>query len=254
MNGEGPIETVSRFTGLANDYDRFRPTYPPEAIAAILDRLPIRPTVVDVGAGTGISTRALAAGGAHAIAIEPNDEMRAIAIASGIDARPGTATATGLTDRCAEAVTAFQAFHWFAHPEALDEFHRILRAAGRIAFVWNERDTSDRFTAEYARLEREHCASAGVAAIDFPDERASELLSAHRFENIRRLAFPNPQRLDVEGVLGRMRSTSYAPKAPGALAVLLDALRATHADHADSGGFVTFAYRTDVTLAEARPA
>jgi SAM-dependent methyltransferase len=247
------LPTAARFRGLAETYDRYRPTYPAAALAAILDGLPIRPTIIDVGAGTGISTRALTAAGAHAIAIEPSDEMRAIAVERGVDARPGSATATGLSERCAEAVACFQAFHWFASAESLAEFRRILRPAGRLALVWNERDTSDDFTAEYAALERFHFNSDGKAAIEFPDELAEILLAENGFGNIQRLRFANEQRLDAEGVAGRMRSSSNAPRIPSELDPLLAGLRAAHARYAAPDGFVTFRYHTDVTLAELDP-
>jgi SAM-dependent methyltransferase len=247
------LPTAARFCGLAAIYDRYRPRYPAAAIAAILEGLPIRPTIVDVGAGTGISTRALTSAGAHAIAIEPNEEMRALALELGVDARPGTAVATGLSDRCTEAVTAFQAFHWFAGPEALAEFRRILRPAGRVALVWNERDTRDPFTQEYAALERRYCDSGGSAAIDFPDDRAATLLAASGFGNLRRFSFPNGQRMQLDDVIGRMQSTSYSPKPGAARDAFAAELHRAHARHSLPDGSVTFAYRTDVTLAELEP-
>ncbi|MBD5654441.1 MAG: class I SAM-dependent methyltransferase [Candidatus Eremiobacteraeota bacterium] len=253
MNEPAGAPNAARFDGLAATYERFRPSYPADAIAAILADLPIGPTVVDVGAGTGISTRALVAAGAHAIAIEPNDEMRAIARECGVDARPGTATATGLSDRCAEAVACFQAFHWFATPEALAEFGRILRPSGRVALVWNERDTTDPFTADYAAIERRRCGSDGRAAIDCPDILIETLLVENGFAGLRRATFANEQRMDADAVIGRMRSSSYAPREAAVLDLLVAELRAAHELHAASDGFVTFRYRTEVTLAELGP-
>jgi hypothetical protein len=50
-------DTVERFSDRAADYIRYRPTYPDEAVHAILDGLgpPDRLVAADVGAGTGIS-------------------------------------------------------------------------------------------------------------------------------------------------------------------------------------------------------
>ena len=49
-------DTVERFNDRAADYIRYRPTYPAEAVGAILDGLgqPERLVAADVGAGTGI--------------------------------------------------------------------------------------------------------------------------------------------------------------------------------------------------------
>ena len=67
------------FELVADVYERARPGYPPEAVAWIADRLDLREgrTVLDLGAGTGKLTRALLTTGAHVIAVEPGDEMRA---------------------------------------------------------------------------------------------------------------------------------------------------------------------------------
>ena len=58
-------DPTSNFTGLADTYASARPGYPAEAIAYILDALPSRPEVADVGCGTGISTRLLIEQGAR---------------------------------------------------------------------------------------------------------------------------------------------------------------------------------------------
>src|SRR5271166_122742 len=78
------------FTGLAGDYAKFRPGYAPQVATAILSyvgRSVAAIDAVDVGAGTGIWTRMLAARGLHSVvAVEPNDEMRS----QGIDYSRGT--------------------------------------------------------------------------------------------------------------------------------------------------------------------
>src|SRR6266536_3800127 len=69
---------VGRFSGLAGDYAAHRPVYPEEAIDFVIARAGLGPSslVVDVGAGTGISSRLFARRGLHVVGIEPNDEMR----------------------------------------------------------------------------------------------------------------------------------------------------------------------------------
>src|SRR5271170_8156537 len=68
------------FDSLAGDYAQYRPGYAPSVVPAVLSLLG-RPAsevdAVDVGAGTGIWTRMLAAQNLHSItAVEPSDEMR----------------------------------------------------------------------------------------------------------------------------------------------------------------------------------
>src|SRR5262245_64740947 len=69
-------EQARSFDRAAEEYERGRPSWPPE----VLDRFPVADdaTVLDLGAGTGKLTRVLAARYAHVIALEPLAEMRAI--------------------------------------------------------------------------------------------------------------------------------------------------------------------------------
>jgi len=248
------LATVARFRGLAEAYERYRPDYPPGAIAAVLAGVATPADVADVGAGTGISTRALARAGARAVAIEPSSEMRAIARARGCDARDGSATATGLIDASVDAVSAFQAFHWFATPDALAEFARILRRPGRLAIVWNERALDDPFTAAFRALAQQHGEAAMMAGIDFDEARLEPLLRAAGFVQFRLQTFANAQRVDRESLLGRMRSTSYAPRAGDALDRLIADFAALHARFASPGGTVEIRYKTEVFLADLRTA
>ena len=78
------------FARSADAYEEGRPAYPPAA----LDPLALVPgmAVLDLAAGTGKLTRALAAGGATVIAVEPVAEMRA-ALPDSVTALDGTAEA-----------------------------------------------------------------------------------------------------------------------------------------------------------------
>jgi SAM-dependent methyltransferase len=242
-------QSVRRFSGLADVYDRYRPRYPAVAIAAVLDSLPAHPAAVDIGAGTGISTRALAEAGARTIAIEPNADMRAFAVASGLDARPGTATATGLPGGCADLVTSFQAFHWFANSEALAEFRRLLRPGGRVALVWNERDKADPFSRDFRELEKRFGEAAMLAGIHFNDDDLKPLLHAAGFAP-RLQRFEHRQVIDRDELIGRVRSTSYAPRSGPLLEQMIDALRELHATYADAAGNVVLRYQTEVILGD----
>jgi ubiquinone/menaquinone biosynthesis C-methylase UbiE len=132
---------------LAGDYARFRPGYAPHVATAILryvGRDAASIDAADVGAGTGIWTRMLAARGLHSVvAVEPNDDMRGQGIetsrGTGIVWHKGSAEATGLPDGSVDLVTMASSLHWADFDKACDEFHRILRPGGVFAALWNPR-------------------------------------------------------------------------------------------------------------------
>lgn len=239
---------TERFSDRADDYRRYRPTYPEAAIDAVLAGLgdPLGLVVADVGAGTGISARQLAARGVRVLAVEPNAAMRASAEP---DPRvtwvAGRAEATGLPDAGADLVVCAQSFHWFESSAALAEFRRILRPAGRLALMWNERDESDPATAEYstqvARASNGHPATRRHSA-------PQPLLASSGFPRVQTLALRHEQALNADGLVGRAESASYAPKVGPARDCMVAALRAMHATYADADGHVTLVYRTDVYL------
>jgi ubiquinone/menaquinone biosynthesis C-methylase UbiE len=171
MHDPNKLNPTGRFTGLAGLYARCRPDYPPAAVQYILSHCRLTPgrVLVDVGSGTGISARLLAAHGLRVLGIEPNADMRLQAEAEpweGPAPAPtycdGRAEATGLPDAQADAVLSAQAFHWFAAEPALREFHRILRPGGWVALMWNERDGSDPCTASYGAVIRTFQDAAAV--------------------------------------------------------------------------------------------
>lgn len=135
------------FTGLAGDYSRHRPDYCPSVLSGLLGLIgkPVSAIdFVDVGAGTGIWTRMVAARGVRsAVAVEPNADMRAHGEADGSGApirwRAGAAEATGLDDAGCDWLTMASSFHWTDFDEATREFHRVLRPGGRFTALWNPR-------------------------------------------------------------------------------------------------------------------
>ena len=166
------LDPTGRFSGLADIYARHRPSYPAAAVDYILAHCGLDPgaLLVDVGSGTGISARQFAERGLRVIGIEPNADMRAVAQAEpGPPGNPmptyrdGKAEATGLADQSADAVLAAQAFHWFDPGSTLAEFQRILRPGGWVVLMWNERDETDPFTAEYGTIVR---GPAGAATVE----------------------------------------------------------------------------------------
>jgi SAM-dependent methyltransferase len=249
------LDPLRRFADRAHDYARWRPGYPSEAIDAILDGWdhPEPCRIADVGAGTGISSRALALAGALVHAVEPNESMRSMGRAAGGDGVEwidATGEGTGLGDHAVDAVTCFQAFHWLDADQALTEFVRILDPASplrRVALVWNEHDEAQPIMRGYQAILKQFAVDRPLSRWARPD--VVPLSDAPGFANYRLLRFPNEQRLDERGLLGRAMSASYLPREGGVRAELENALRGLFQAH-ETGGQVRLAYVTAVHLAE----
>ncbi|BAY76242.1 hypothetical protein NIES25_26910 [Nostoc linckia NIES-25] len=245
------LNPLNRFSDRAEDYVKYRPSYPADAIDIILEGLDKNSQIIvaDIGAGTGISSRLLAERGVNVIAIEPNAAMREAAEPHAlVDFRDGTAEFTKLPDRSVDLVTCFQAFHWFNPEATLLEFHRILKPSGRLAIVWNNRDKEDALTAEYSRIVREasdnHPAESRMQSVE-------PLLATTHFINIREYKFTYRQQLDLTGLIGRAKSVSYLPNEVLANNKFIDNFQELYQRFSDENGFVYLVYRTSVHLAEA---
>ncbi len=247
------------FTGCAGIYDLHRQDYPAAAIDAILDGLARPVRLADVGCGTGLATRNLAARGADVVGVEPNDAMRRRAAAhpvpdggGSIRYVAGTAEATGLPGDSVDAVVCSQSFHWFDPELAPQEFHRILRPGGRLALTWKRvadgnpllegyREIMDRARA----LAKSHGRPLRWASVD--DLKASPLFTG--FREVRVDAIYD---YDLEGFLGRSGSASYFPASGAAYEALLDDLRALFERH-QSDRRVELEGVTEVFLLDATP-
>jgi SAM-dependent methyltransferase len=128
------------FGAVAADYDRVRPSPAAEALEWLLPER--RDLVVDVGAGTGLFSRALANQGARVVAVEPDDRMRAVLQQNspGIEAIAGSGEAIPLPDASADGVFFSSAWHWMDPDKAIPEVARVLRDGGRFGVIWTSRD------------------------------------------------------------------------------------------------------------------
>jgi SAM-dependent methyltransferase len=194
----------------SNAYERGRPSYPEDAVDALVRELSIVPgrVVLDLAAGTGKLTRLLAPTAASIIAVEPVAAMRARLQLEAPTARAleGTAEAIPLDTSSVDAVVVAQAFHWFDGPRALREIHRILRPNGRLALIWNARDESVPWVRDVSELVHRHAGDAPSYRTGLW-RRAFEATTA--FSPLRELGFVHTQSLDEQGLRDRFGSISY---------------------------------------------
>lgn len=127
------------FGAIADDYDRLRPAPPLEAVEWLLPAR--RDVVVDLGAGTGLLSRAVEPLARHVIAVEPDGRMREVLAerSAGVDAVAGRGEAIPMPDASADAVLVSSAWHWMDPGLAVPEIARVLRDDGRFGVIWTGR-------------------------------------------------------------------------------------------------------------------
>ena len=218
------------FGRIAAEYDDVRPEYAAEALARaeeVLD-LGADSRVVDLAAGSGKLTRALARRYAEVVAVEPNDEMRGVLAQRSADIRvlAGTAERMPLPDASADAVFVGDAFHWFDGAAAVDELARVVRPHGGVALLWNHwwSDGDDRtnnsldppLPAEAQALFDEVYVRSGRAAARA--QMADPLLAfaAGRFEPLVEEAFPRTEQLSRREVVDLFTTVSSVASLPPA--------------------------------------
>ncbi|HEX4884023.1 MAG TPA: AMP-binding protein, partial [Casimicrobiaceae bacterium] len=243
---------MDAFDGRADDYARHRFDYAPEAIDAIvaiagLDRSSV---IADLGAGTGMLSRHFAERAMRVYAVEPNDDMRALAVArhpslGTLHVIAGSAHATGLPDASVDVVTAGRAIQWFDPVPSQAEIRRILRPGGWLVVV--RTPVTDAYSLSVLEGVRAICTTR--AATSGRHQRAeADALAYFGSDNCIRLTFPQTRRETWPQFLGRLQSLSYAPRAedPEHAAFVQRARELFEAAAVD--GAMTVAYATQVLM------
>ncbi len=242
------------FAAGVDAYERTRPTYPSDAVQAIVETLGLAPdrTLLELGAGTGKLTRLVVPAGARILALEPVEAMRAklLDVVPGVELVGGTAEAIALPDASVDAVVVAQAFHWFDAVRALSEIHRVLRSAGRVVLVFNRRDESVPWVRGMGEAIRR--ISAGEPQV-WDSAWRDALARCALFGPWQSLLFRHVQRLTPEGVLDRAASVSFvAAASPEVRASVLREVRSHLASDPLTAGAaeIELPYDTEVLWAE----
>jgi SAM-dependent methyltransferase len=236
------MKSTERFSSRVDAYREHRPRYP-RALLDVLRRecgLTSATAIADVAAGTGLLAEIFLENGNPVVAVEPNASMRAVCeelcseypMLRCVD---GTAEATGLAGGAVEMVTVGQAMHWFDLPKTRAEFVRILSPGGWCAAVYNHRRMGGdgfhegyewilaEFGDDYRAVQGRHLTEDRMEAFFFPAAMQCATL-------------PNHQDLTLEGLEGRVLSSSYMPQeGHPKYASMMDAVRALFAANADNG-------------------
>jgi SAM-dependent methyltransferase len=197
------------FGAAADHYDSIRPTYPAEAIQWCLGDTTTGPSslrrVVDLGAGTGLLTRVIVRlTEATVIPVEPDPLMRVRLAERTPEVTPlaGSAESIPLPDTSVDAVLVGQAYHWFDRDKAHAEIGRVVRSGGVFAPVWNIRDESVGWVAEYTRLIEDERGDAVNGRLDRPS-------FGDNFGEVATAVFRHSVPMNADGLVALLASRSY---------------------------------------------
>ncbi len=244
-------DSTKRFSSRVENYIKYRPGYP----SAILDLLKQKcglttaSVIADIGSGTGILTELFLRNGNRVFGVEPNRDMREAAErllvkCPKFTSSSGTAESTTLMEQSVDFIAASQAFHWFDRELARREFLRILKPSGWVVLIWNDRELTSPFAKAYEHLLRTY--GTDYEEVNHKHTDAKVIGPFFGANSCERASFANKQFFDMEGLTGRLLSSSYAPE-PGhpKHVSMLEALKTLFFQH-EMNGKVTFEYETVV--------
>jgi len=195
-------ERAMSFGAIATDYNRLRPSPPQEAVRWLLPA-PCD-IAVDLAAGTGLFTRALAKQVNDVVAVEPDTRMASVlrARSPGVHVVSGRGEALPLRSGATDAVLISSAWHWMDPEFAVPEIVRVLRPGGRFGVIWTSRDRTVDWIAELDRLRET------VAASEFRRRRREVNLPADAFENVQDTSFTFTRPMTVEDLVAMLGTYS----------------------------------------------
>ncbi len=210
-----------KFSGKAEIYDKCRPTYPTALIDDIYSKTHSNDNsrVADIGAGTGIFTKALLGKFRNVTAVEPNGDMYSVLRANlpDITAVQNSAENTGLPKGSFDLITTAQAFHWFDKDKFRNECKRMLKPNGKLAVIWNRRVLND-FWARRDEIFTRYCGTfhtghvfIGHNGVD-EDKEGDRFFKEVYFDDCEVFTYDNPILMTKDRFIGDMLSRSHALK------------------------------------------
>lgn len=243
-------DNTKRFSDRVDNYQRFRPSYTDETIEFIFSNFGLskQSVLADIGSGTGIFTEKIVPKCKKVYAIEPNTEMRIAAekrlsINRSFQSINGTSENTTLDNESIDAITVAQAFHWFNIEDTKKEFKRILKKDAFVFLIWNNRVTNTSFLKEYEEI----LVSKIPEYTEVNHNNITEdIIKTFLIRDYSKVIFRNNQIFNLEGVLGRLSSSSYTPKQDTKEYEIIKEAIINAFNQYSTDGVISFNYNTEI--------
>lgn len=180
----------------AHAYDRYRPGYPDEVIQVCVAAAGEGRRVLDVGAGTGKLSVALAQAGLDVTAVDPDTDALALNPCPHV---VGYAEELPFGSGSFDVVTVAQAWHWLDGQAVAHECARVLKPGGVVVIVVNQLDVSYPWVMRIARITH--------AGDVYREDWRPQL--GERFEPVEARVFRFHQRATFDDIVGLASTRSY---------------------------------------------
>lgn len=206
------------FNGIADIYDKYRPSYPHALFTYLCSEAGMNASTVvaDIGSGTGILSKELLDICNLVYAVEPNNDMRKIAelnlsYRDNFVSINATAKATTLQEHCVNYITAAQSFHWFNRIAFKIECQRILKDKGQVILIWNCRDEKSERVQAIDLISKKFCPDFSGSSRGMRGAISADDYKNFFTGNYITKSFSNPLIFNLENFLGLHQSASYCP-------------------------------------------
>lgn len=211
MTNDGMKKNADRFLGFADTYNDVRPAMPDEPMKIITRYLGHSPRhVVDLGCGTGLSTKIWIPLCERVIGVEPNKDM--LELARNIQSANTSFICayghkTGIDPQWADVVMCSQSFHWMEPEATLYEVNRILQYGGIFATVdcdwppisiWQADKAYQALDDKARQMEKEDAELKETFILYHKDKHLENIKKSGFFRYIREIVFSGREQCTAE--------------------------------------------------------
>jgi SAM-dependent methyltransferase len=221
-------DRAESFGSVAEQYDRYRPSYPDELIAELADLAPER--TLDVACGTGKVAVPLLACGLAVLGVEVDEKMAEVARRHGIIVEVAAFETWDDDGRTFDLITCGQGWHWIDPQRGAQKAADLLNPGGTLALFWNYGELNPGLKRELDEVYRTHApeisSDAGKHVHD-DEDHVAVLKATGRFAEVRTERFRWENTLTADEWIARLSTHSDHIVLPDEQrTALLDAVRA----------------------------